>query len=275
MPKSVRIGCAALIAVPAVLVVIVIVLLASAGGTIKTAVNTFGPDLLGVPVSLKDADVRPLSGRAHLKGLRVGNPEGFNTPSLLEVDNVDVELDMLSLFTDTIHVRRAHIEKPRFTYEKGDGRSNVSVVKDTLNADRKKEGQPPAGSTNAPAAKKPGEKKAEKKIIIDQLVIKDPQLNATLTLLNGNYVAVRLDDIELRDIGRAEGGLTFSDAVRQIVDTIAGDIEAAVGEVAGSLKETANEVKKAAAPLIDAFKNAFGIKKDKKKKDAQAPAPDK
>lgn len=266
MPKSVRIGCAALLFLPLALLLAGFLFLLSAGGTIKTAVNAFGPGLLGVPVTLRDADVRPLSGTAHLRGLHVGNPPGFSTPALLDVDEVAVELDILSLFSDTIHVRRALVEKPRFTYERGEDKSNVSVVQDTLGAGKKKEKPPAEETAGSPAGRKPGAKKAEKKVIIDELIVKDPQLNASLTALNGRYVAVKLGDIEVRDIGRAEGGVTFSEAVRQIFASVAANIEKAVGEVAGSLKEAANEVKKAAAPLIDAFKDAFGIKKEKKKK---------
>ena len=253
---------------------VVVTLFFAGGNLIKSGVNKFGPQLLGVPVTLQVAELHPIRGTAELKGLHVGNPEGFNAPSLFDVADISIALDTATLFSGTIHIRRIFIEKPRITYEKGNGKSNVGVVSDKLGGGKKE--RPPDDGTAAPppppekpAAPKPPEpaKKPEQKVIIDELTINDPQLNATITALGGNYISVPLGQIEVKDVGKAQGGVTVSEAVKIIVKAVVGDIDHAIG----GLRQTASELKKSAAPLLDAFKGLFGGgKKDRKKKGTES-----
>lgn len=259
-------GWLAVLAIAAVVAVLCVLLFAG-GGTIKAAVNQFGPQLLGVPVTLQGAELSPFAGKARLQGLHIGNPEGFRTPSLFDVADVDVELDTLSLFSGTVHIRKILIAGPKITFEKGRGPSNVRVVRDTL-AGAKKD-KPGTTPTNGPPKKKTGAKKEERKVIIDELVIRDSQLNASLTALNGNYIAVKLGEISVRDIGKEEQGVPFSEAIKTLVAAITASIEEAVGGVADSVKDTAREIKKNAAPLIDSLKDLFGGRKEKKSKPAE------
>ncbi len=76
-------------------IVVVIILVISGvtifgGHMIKTAVNHGGPALLGVPVKLEHAAFSPLAGKMRLRNLHIGNPEGFNTPALFELGEVEL-----------------------------------------------------------------------------------------------------------------------------------------------------------------------------------------
>ena len=49
-------------------------------GAIKRGVETIGPKLTKTQVTLNNVSLSLLSGSGKMKGLVVGNPEGFKTP---------------------------------------------------------------------------------------------------------------------------------------------------------------------------------------------------
>ena len=71
------------------LVVVVILAVLAVGlfldGAIKRGVETFGPKLTKVDIKLQSVSLSLLSGAGTIKGLVVGNPEGFKTPSAISV----------------------------------------------------------------------------------------------------------------------------------------------------------------------------------------------
>ena len=105
---------ALLIAGAAVLLLLVLLML-SLGQIIKAGVNTMGSKLAGVPVHLDGTIVNPLTGMVRIKGLVIGNPAGFNTPSAMELNDFKLKIKISSLFSKTIVIEeilkigRAHV----------------------------------------------------------------------------------------------------------------------------------------------------------------------
>ncbi|MEI6218389.1 MAG: AsmA family protein [bacterium] len=212
------------------LVVVVILGVTLFGGEmVKGAVNGFGPMVMGVPVTLEKASFRPLTGRIKLTNLHVGNPNGFKTPALFDLGEVEIELNGKSLFSDTIVIHKIAVVAPHITYEKSLLDSNFTALMKQLEGDTKKkpEGEPVDAKT----------KKGGKKVVIDELVITDPALNVSITAAGGHYIPVKLGKIELKDIGKEHGGVTFAEATKIIFSVIASNVENAVlgvGDLIGS-----------------------------------------
>jgi len=55
----------------------------------------------------------------------VGNPEGFKTESVFQLNQIRVILDPKSLLTNRIHIREILIDAPEITYEVGLSGSNI------------------------------------------------------------------------------------------------------------------------------------------------------
>ena len=53
-------------------------------------------------ISLEDLDTSLFKGSASIKGLRVGNPAGFDEPDMLVLENFNADIDISSLFTKEI-----------------------------------------------------------------------------------------------------------------------------------------------------------------------------
>ncbi len=214
----------ALILFLVVLVAIGLIINYFGGKLIRQTVNVVGPTALGVPVSLDEAQFHLLRGHVKLKGLKVGNPEGFKTDGIFELGELSVDLNVRSLASGLIHIRKITVDAPKITYERGLTSSNLSDLLAGLEkaADTN---QPPV--EEAPIEPAPAESEGGLKTIIDEIVISDAQLNVSLTVAQGFSAPIPLPTITLRDIGKETGGASFMDVIKRVLGAILG----AVGDV--------------------------------------------
>ena len=237
-----------------VLVLLAIALLVWLDSAVLKGVNSAGPAAFGVPVSLADAKVRPLRGKMALKGFHIGNPEGFKTAGLLDLDSISVHVDLASLRTDTVIVKRIAIDGLVLTYEKGLLNSNLGELIESLSADEQEaEGQKPEDQ-------KPGHGKTGKKVVIEKLTLTNIRMNFSVTgaaaLTGGGSIPIPLPNITLTDLGKEkEGGLTFIQAVRRVLTEIAG---ASGTAIAGSGKLLGEGAWAVGEGTVDAGKAVVG-----------------
>ena len=215
-----------------ILVILLVALIAFVryfgGVAIKKAVNTAGPLVLGVPVELNTAQIRPLAGHVHLGGLKVGNPDGFKTDHLFELGHLEIDLVPRSLFGDTIHIKTIDIKAPKITMERGLTTSNLGALLEKL---EKKGGD----TTDDPAAeKKPAQ--GGKKVVIDSITINGAQLNLSVTAMGGFSAPLPLPPISLSDIGKEKQGASLLEVLTRILRAIltsATDVVAGAGKLVG------------------------------------------
>ena len=205
-----------------VLVAIVLILNFFGGRVIRHTVNVAGPLALGVPVTLEEADFRLLRGFVKLNGLKVGNPEGYKTDSLFEVDELLVDLDTRSLLGGVVHIRKIAIDGPRITYERGLTASNLSDLLEGLEKGEKTEEKP----ADKPEEKKvaPAEEGGGVKVIIDEIDITGARLKVSLTVAQGLSAPIPLPPINLVDIGKETGGAGVMEIITRIIRAILGTV---------------------------------------------------
>jgi len=237
------------------LLILVVALMLSLGRIIKTGVNTAGPKLAGVPVHLDKVVVNPFTGLVQIKGLVIGNPEGFNTPSAMELNDFKLKIKMPSLFSKAIVIEQILIDAPQITYEKSLKSSNLSTLQANLTP---KETAAPKTET-APAAK-PAEKKAAKKVIINDFQLNGAKVNVSFTALGGKKMTLPLPDIHMKDIGKESQGASPAEVISEVFNSITKAVtEAAssVGDAAGkALKDAGGAATDAAKGATDAAKGA-------------------
>ncbi len=230
------------------LLVLIVVLMLSLGQIIKTGVNTAGPKLAGVPVHLDKAVVNPFTGLVQIKGLIIGNPEGFNTPSAMELNDFKLKIKMSSLFSKAIVIEQILIDAPQITFEKSLKSSNLSTLQANL---APKETAAP--KTEAAPAEKPAEKKAAKKVIIEDFQLNGAKVNVSITALGGKKMTLPLPSIHLKDIGKESQGASPAEVVSEVF----GSITKAVTEAASSIGDAAGKaLKDASGAATDAAKGA-------------------
>lgn len=199
------------------------------GRMIREGVNRIGPQVLGVAVTLEDAHFRPLQGFVRLGGLVVGNPEGFQTRSLFDMRELVIELDVRSLLTDTIRIRRILVDSPQITYEMGLRRTNLGALIEGMAPD----GEKPASQDKSKA---PG-----KTVVIEELQIVAARARISTPGMGRMAVPVQLATITLNNLG-GEGQSTA-----QITGQILKAVMGAVGNSALGVGGLVGDALKAAA----------------------------
>jgi hypothetical protein len=231
MKRMLLIGLVAIVAVGGVAAYL---LISNLGAIIVAAVEHYGSQTTGTKVTLKDADVSGTTGEGTLRGLVIGNPQGFGTPSALRLGEVKLRLDIASaLQSDTVLIHEIGITAPEITYEIGpQGADNISVIRRSVEgkaASDKSTSRKPAGG---PAAKPESAKKdGEKKLIIENVYIRDAKVVAAASMVAGRSVAATLPPIQLRDIGKAKGGVTPAEATQEIMAVLSRQVQAEVSKM--------------------------------------------
>lgn len=243
----------------AVLIIVVIGFAFFGGAIIKQSINTAGPSIMGVPVTLQNARFLPLRGRIVLSGLHVGNPEGFKTESLFDAGRIDVQVSLRSLFSDTIVIRKILVDAPEITFERGLRSSNLGALADKLGS---------AGSPEAPAPSPAPAKetKPAKKVVIDELTISGGKVKLSVTAAMGLSAPIALAQVQMKNIGR-EGemeGIGVADVTRIIVETVLKSVLNAVGGAGGLAKDGAKAIgggaKQVGEAAVDSVKVLGGDK---------------
>ena len=135
------------------IVIALVVIFFSLNSIVKKGVETVGPRLTKVEMRLGSAKLSPLSGNGRLSKLFVGNPEGYKTPSAIQVGDIKVGLEIGSVLSDTLVVDKVDIQAPEITFEGSLSGNNLSKILDNIEA---------ATGGEKPAEKTDGAKKSQK-----------------------------------------------------------------------------------------------------------------
>ena len=256
--KRVAIGLAAL---SVILVVGAVLLYSSLGTIITTAVTSAGPEILRAKVSLRETLIDASTGKGSLRGLLIGNPEGFATESAFKMEEVEVTLDTGSITSDTVIVKKISILSPEVTYELSGSGSNVNAIENNIKSFVKKYvGEAKSDEASAP-------KKGGTKMVIDHLYVKGGKVNVSASFLGGKSMTVPLPDIHLQDIGKEGNGATPGEVAEAIISAMNKAILKAVaplgldkvGAMAGNtVKGVGKTLEKGAEGVTDAVKGIFG-----------------
>lgn len=228
---------------------------------IMGAVPAIGSKVTGTEVTLGGVDLSLLRGSLELRDFVVGNPEGYNTPNLMSVGRIYVKLDLLSVFSDTVHIQAIEILDPVITYEVGMGNSNVGTLLKHLDgggpaADSEESAEKPSETPTAADAGQGG----GKKVVIDQVSVKGGSVHLSAKLMQGTAVPVPLPPITINGIGksgddgRADEGASLVEAGGRILKSIC----ASAVDVAGKAWSGLVDVGKSAGKAIGEAGKAAG-----------------
>ena len=245
---------------------------------VKASVAKYGSQLTGTEVALDGFRLSLRKGEAELKGLRIANPEGYQTPQILSLGSVYVRLDMRSLLKPVIVVEEIRIANPEIAYElKSVAHNNVSDLLAAVNKNAAAAAKPAADQTDAtragtakPAVSSGGSAKSAtssggKKVIINALNITGGKVSLGATFGGkGAAASVPLPAVTLKDLGREKGSQgkgiieTASLILKKILDTAydtavrqgLNSLKDIAGESADTLKGTAENLKNSAKGLL-------------------------
>jgi uncharacterized protein involved in outer membrane biogenesis len=225
-----------LIALGALIIIVIVAISLFLNAALKRGIETVGPMLTKVQVKLDSVSLSLLSGSGKLKGLVVGNPEGYKTPSAIEVRNARIELQPGSVFADKVVVKSIHVEAPEITFETDVKGNNLNKIIANLQAS--------TGGTQAAATEPSKEKKTGKKLEVDDFLISGAKLHVAVSTLGGRSATVALPEIHLVDLGKGPEGITAAELTQRVLQAIEKEaIQASSGAVADLSKQAAGLTK--------------------------------
>ena len=181
-------------------------------GLIKNAISSYGSAMTQATFSVGAVKITPADGKGTISDLLIGNPPGFKTTHALKVGRIDIEIDIASVPKDVIVIRRIAIHAPDVIYEKGDAMTNFDAIQKNI-----------ASYVGPSDSKKDG-----KKLIVEELTIRDAKAQASAAFLAGKTVSVPLPDITLKNLGKAKGGMTPGELGQEVTGALKAKLTGAV-----------------------------------------------
>ena len=209
----------------------------SLDGLVRTALINYGSAMVQSTFKVDSVNMTPADGRGVISGLSIGNPAGFKTPHLATVGKIDIEIDMTSIAKQVIVIRRVVILAPDITYEKGEAMTNIDAVQKNI-----------AAYLGPGNTAKPG-----KKMIVEELLIRDAKAEVSAGFMNGKTIKVALPDITMKDVGKAKGGLTGGELGQEVANAVKARLTGAVS-FDKLMKSTGDALGKAGTAVKGLFK---------------------
>lgn len=263
MAKKLLIGLAALVAVVAIALYL---LYSNLDSIVKAAIEKFGSEALQARVSVESVNLSPTGGEGRIAGLRIANPQGFQTPEALSFGEVAIKIDVSSLSGNPVVIREISIDRPRVTYEQGESQSNFAALQRNAEAYAKR-------FSADEASEKSAEKSEDgngKRLIIDDLYIRDGKVGISHSALKGQALSAALPAIHLENIGKDKNGAAPAEVIDKLLSAISEaathvariDLDKALGQAGAAAKDAAPEkidtLKNAIPGIVDKIPNPLG-----------------
>lgn len=171
-------------------------------GIVESGIEDSGTELLKTEVEVDDIDISIFGGSANMDGFIIYNPEGFSDEAAISLKEIEIELDIQSLLSETIIVKRIHVKNPEIFFEQTGSKINLRELSSNISA----------GS----------EDDSEKALIIEEFILEEGKVAISSELEKERNVEATIDRIELNDIGKS-GSNTVQDAMKQILEPVIRD----------------------------------------------------
>jgi len=224
-------------------------------GVVKPIAGIVVPQKTGTPFHMGELALNQYTGHFATGDIQLQNPAGFKQKMAATLGKLSVDVEVGSLFTDTIVVKEVLLTDVFVSYVSNDaGENNFAVIARNANGG-KAETKPQAEQQSAAPAKqaeKQGGDQPAKKVIIDHLLIDK-------VVVQLGPVTLPLPKIELNGIGRKSKGVTIGELYDEISASIVKALTAAganINELAGALGKMGVEN---ANKLLDSAKSGTAI----------------
>ncbi len=165
-------------------------------GMVKTAIETYGSQATQTAVQVGSVQIVLKDGSGAIRGLTVGNPQGFTAPQAFSLGEITTQIDLKSLSEEVTVIEHITVHAPEIFFELNEGgKNNLGELKQKLSSS--------ASETSASSSASKSSD-AESKIIIRKLLFTDGNIQARVVPLDKNY-ELKLPKIEMNNLGGKNG----------------------------------------------------------------------
>lgn len=173
-----------------------VIITLSIDGMVKSGIEENGSELFQTEVSVDNVDISLFNGSGTIDGFVVKNPEKFSDEPAIRIQEVSLQVDLGSLFSQTILVKNMRIISPQLYFEQRGFGVNLKTLND--NMDLASDGS------------------SDKNLIIEHLVIEDGRVKVSTKIDRKRTAKASISEFELEGIGR-DGSSTVKQSVQQVM----------------------------------------------------------
>ncbi|OQA57308.1 MAG: hypothetical protein BWY42_00644 [Candidatus Omnitrophica bacterium ADurb.Bin277] len=225
---------------------------------VKTAIEKGAGIAVGLPASIQKLDIG--LGKSHLdiRGLEVGNPEGFGDSLMVNMPRIYADYHLTNILKGRLHMEKIELDLNQFTVVRGkDGKLNINSIKGL--------------DQGKPAAEAPGAPKKEAKTMPMQLDTVRLKIGKVVYIdMSGNRPVTREFNIGLDETFHniTEPGTMVRLIVLRVMTRTPlavltnfdlGNLQSSVGGIVGTASDLAAQT---ASKGLDTLKSAASIAGD-------------
>ncbi|MBR5080281.1 MAG: AsmA family protein [Victivallales bacterium] len=188
-----------------ILIIAVFAIILNLGKIVKTGINTVVPQVTKCEAHVDDVNFNVFGGKFEIKNLVIKNPEGYKTDQAFSLGHIFVNVKMGSLLSDVIEIDQVLIDAPEITYEVGLGNSNLNTILENVNSAL-------PSSDEEKKEEKEEKKEGGKKVVINLVKVTNGRIGVSAKIAGGMEAPIVLPDIEIKDLGKKEGGISMVQA---------------------------------------------------------------
>ncbi len=172
---------------------------------VRTAANRITPNYTGTYFNLGAFGLNPYSGHLHVGSVQLDNPKGYRPAKAVTLGNLDVDVDMSTVLSETIVIRDIVVKDLFISLASKDGTNNFAAIAAYATKDKEE--------SEEKAEKDETSTKSERKVVIDRIRLEGVSVQYEM-------IKLPLPTITLTDIGRESDGVGFEDAWMAIWESI-------------------------------------------------------
>lgn len=170
-----------LAALLAAIIALLCIILFWLGPTVKLVAEHLAPMVLGTPLTIDKLKIDPLHGTFLMTGFALANYGDFGHTNTASLANMEIAIDMGSIFSPTVTVHRVQIDSPHFVYEHNETIDNITEY--IRNIDEYLGTDPTKPKKEKPEKEADKHKTSKPKVVIaEQLEINDVRLDLANTV---------------------------------------------------------------------------------------------
>jgi uncharacterized protein involved in outer membrane biogenesis len=193
-------------------------LLSNLDSLVKSAIETYGSEATQTSVRVDNVKIVLQDGSGAIRGLTIGNPNGFATPNAFSLGEIATQIDLKSLSEEVPVIEHITIRAPEVFFELNEkGQNNLDKLKSNLQSGA-------STSSSSSSAKSGG---SEPKLIIRKLIFSGGNIYARVVPTDKDY-ELKLPNIQMNDLGGKTGATPSqiaSQALKVLTDRALAEIK--------------------------------------------------
>ena len=183
---------------------------------IKGAIQKYGSQILGAPVTVSGVSISPSTGAGTIRGLRVGNPAGFSDGTAFELGEITLGIDISSITSPVVVIKEILIAASRVIVEtNSSGHTNIDVIASNAKSHSRGSASKPA----EPKASEPVDESAAPLLRILKFTFERGTVAADLSNTGGKQYNAELPELRLNNLG-GNAGATPAAIGKEVIDAV-------------------------------------------------------